>query len=308
MTDTTLEIIDLEIGVKPAQPEAGAPLQVNAALRGNLPAQAQNLLAVLQDAEGQPLASASFENDPSDGKPRARLGVTAPDTIGDCRWRLCVTHDDSVLTQAEVAFSVAAHVIRPSVWNLPPAITAGDTFRCTVGLACGTACSAAHWAFDVEDQDGTLLQSGVTGPEPAPGTLGLHCTEITLRAPDRPGRHVWRVRPSDPGGDPAHAPVCSDVHLNVVARPDRVIRVQVRDAVSGAPVARARVSAHPFRTLTDAEGRAEIAVPAGSYTVFVSGLDYFAFKAEADLCDDSTVDITAVMQVDRAYDEADQWA
>ncbi|PWK62384.1 carboxypeptidase-like regulatory domain-containing protein [Roseicyclus mahoneyensis] len=308
MTDMTSENTDLEIGVKPTQPEAGGPMQVSVALRGDSAAQADGLMAVLKDADGQDLASAPFQTDPDDGTLRARLNMIAPMAVGDCRWTLSVMRSAQTLARADVAFAVAAHILRPSVWNLPAAITAGETFRCTVGLAGAVSCSAANWAFVIEDQDGTVLKTGVTGPEPAPGTQGLHCAEITLRAPDRPGRQVWRVRPADPGLDHPHAPVCADIHLNVVARPDRVIRVLVQDAVSGEPVERARVTAHPFRTFTDAEGRARIDVPAGSYTVFVSGLQYFAFKTEADVQGDAEVDIIARMHVDRTYDEVDQWA
>ncbi len=308
MTDMNLETTELEIGVKPARPEAGAPMQIEVVPQGDLLGQTEGLVAVLQDADAQHLATAPMEIDPNGGTPRALLRVSAPNCVGDCRWTLRATREGETLAQAEVTFEVAAQVIRPSVWNLPPAITAGEEFRCTVGLACAGESTAANLAFVVEDEGGTVLQSGVTGSTPTPGTQGLHCAEITLRAPDRAGRNVWRVRPVDPGLDLLHTPVCTEIHLNVVARPDRVIRVLVQDAVSGEPVERARVTAHPFRTLTDAEGRAELAVPAGTYTVFVSGLQYFAFKAEADLQGDAEADIIARMHVDRAYDEVDQWA
>jgi hypothetical protein len=308
MTEMELETTDLDIGVRPDRPDAGGPMQIKVTLKGDLAADTDGLMAVLKDADGEDLATAPIAVDPADGAARAVLGVTAPDSVGDVRWDLRVTRADDTLASAGVSFSVAPTVIRPSVWNLPTAITAGETFRFTVGLADASSRSAANRAFVVEDQDGAVLHSDTTGPIPVPGTNGLHCAEVELRAPTRAGRHLWRVRPADAGPDRAEAPAPADIHLNVVGSPDRVIKILALDAVSGQPVDRARVVAHPFRTHTNAEGRAEIAVPAGSYTVFVSGLQYFAFKAEADLEKNATIEIRAEMHVDRAYDEVDQWA
>lgn len=141
-----------------------------------------------------------------------------------------------------------------------------------------------------------------------PGTDALHCAQVELRAPDHEGRYVWRVRPADPCMELPHSTAPADLHLNVVRQPDHVIRVVALDAVSRQPVQRARVVAHPFRTFTDLDGRAEIAVPAGAYRVFVSGRQYFPFQDEVDVRQDGNVEIVAEMHVDRAFDEVDQWA
>jgi hypothetical protein len=308
MTDMEFLTTDLDIGLKPERPEAGAEMEIRVAPAGGGLAERDGLIAMLRDAEGEDLGTAPLLRDPDNGTVRAVLRVPAPTMIGEHRWSVCVTEADDPVAKKVLAFEVGAHVVRPSVWNLPPAITAGDRVRFTVGLACATGCSAADWAFVIEDAEGSVLHHGVTGPETLPGTEGLHGADIELAAPDQAGRHVWRVRPVDPGHGIAHAPIAGEIHLNVVRRPDRMIRVNVVDAVSGEPVPRARVVAHPFRAVTDDAGRAEIPVPSGSYRVFVSGHQYFPFQSEVDLQVEVDIEIVAEMHVDRPFDETDQWA
>ncbi|MCU4652690.1 hypothetical protein N8I71_07595 [Roseibacterium sp. SDUM158016] len=298
----------LDIGIDPPTPDAGASLAIKMSTKDGTPLPAEGLEAVLLDARMQTLATATVDIDETDGTGRASLNVTAPASVGECRWSLALRAGEETLAQADVTFEVRAHAIAPIVWNVPSAISAGEMFRFHVGLRCSSACVSENWGFVVEDADGQELHSGVMGSTPAPGTDALHFAEVELRAPDHDGRYVWRVRPVDPGLDLPHAPAAADLHLNVVRKPDHVIRVLALDALSREPVARAKVVAHPFRTMTDAEGRAEIAVPAGAYTVFVSGHQYFAFRQTADLAQQGDVEIVAEMHVDRAYDEVDEWA
>ncbi|MGP1355800.1 carboxypeptidase-like regulatory domain-containing protein [Roseicyclus sp.] len=304
MTDTELMSDALDIRLKPDRPEAGAEMEIQVAAA---PADVDGLIVELCDGGGADLAWAKLERDPDGGRMRALLRLAAPRAPGHHTLSVRVLGSDGPVAERALAVEVVAPVVRPSVWNLPPAIPAGQSFRFTVGLASTPGWSAANRGFVVEDADGNSVQSGLTGAEAVAGSEGLFSAEVEVAAPVKSGRHLWRVRPLDPGTD-APRIVSAEVHLNVVQPPDRVIRIRARDAVTGAPVERARVVAHPFRALTDAEGRAEIAVPAGAYRVFVSGHQYFPFRSDADLAAADAVDIVAEMHVDRAFDEADQWA
>ena len=300
--------IGLETSITPARPDAGAPLAIKISTADGTSLHAEGLQAVLLDARMETLATAPVDIDEADGTGRASLMVTAPAAVGECWWSLALRAGDETLALTDVTFDVRAHRIAPIVWDVPSAITAGEVFRFQVGLRCSSACPSATWAFVVEDADGKELHSGTTGSAPAPGTDALHFVEVALHAPDQDGRYVWHVRPTDPGLDLPHAPALAEVHRNVVRRPDHVIRVLALDAQTREPVERAKVVAHPFRTMTDAEGRAEIAVPSGAYTVFVSGHQYFAFQQTADVAQHGDIEIMAEMYVDRAYDEVDEWA
>ena len=307
MIDMELLTTDLGIGLRPERPEAGAEMEVRVTPGEGL-ARRDGLIVVLRDGTGEDLAIAPLHTNAEDGAIRAVLRVAAPVALGDHRWSVGLSDGQGTLAEDALTFEVVAPAIRPSIWNLPSAIVAGERFGFTVGFASAPTREAAGWAFVLEDQDGTVLKTGVTDHDPLPGQAGIHGAEIELVAPSRPGRHVWRLRPAEPGGDGPHVPVAVDVHLNVVRPPDRLIRLRAVDAATGAPVARARVVAHPFRALTDAEGQAEIAVPSGSYRVFVSGLQYFPFRAEIDLETEEAVEILAELYVDRPFDETDQWA
>jgi hypothetical protein len=308
MTEMELLSAALDIRLKPERPEAGAEMEIRVAPADGAGAAPEGAVAVVRDADGQDIATAPLQKNPDDGAIRAVLRLAAPDAIGDHRWSVSLQDAGGEIAAGVLTFAVGAHAVRPSVWNLPPAITAGERFGFTVGLACAAGCAAAGWGFVLEDQDGRVLQSAMAGPEPLPGTAGVHGARIDVVAPSEAGRHVWRLRPVQTGGDGLHAPVAVDVHLNVVRRPDRVIRVRARDAASGAPVARARVVAHPFRAMTDADGLAELAVPAGAYRLFVSGPPYFPFRAEIDTGPEVPVEILAEMHHDRPFDETDQWS
>jgi hypothetical protein len=65
------------------------------------------------------------------------------------------------------------------------------------------------------------------------------------------------------------------------------------------------VVVHPYKTLTDEHGMAQVRVPAGAYTLFVSGKQYFPFRRDCDVKADIT--IRADLAVDRELSDADIW-
>jgi hypothetical protein len=307
MTDTRHLTAQLDIRIKPDTPEAGAEMEIKVAPADERLADPGGATVTLRDDAGHVLASRPLERDPESDKTRALLRVAAPGTPGTSSWSVCVSDADGTLAETAVPFEVVGPVIRPSVWNLPPAITAGTTVRFSVGLASTPCWSAANRTFLVEDADGRLLHSGVTGPD-AGALTGVHSADVELTAPAEAGRHLWRVRLAKTGDAALLRSEAIVVPLNVVRPPDRVIRLRAYDADSGQPVERARVVAHPFRTVTGPDGCAEIAVPSGTYRVFVSGQQYFPFRSDADMRTAVSVEILAAMHVDRPFDEVDQWS
>jgi len=299
----------LAILTEPEQPDAGSAFTVTVTTDVSAP-EAQGLAAALLDHEGCERAAAPLGYDHDRGLALATLNADAPPTLGRYRWTalLRATEDEAgePLATAEVDLDTSAHSIRPAIWAVPPAIEAGAEFSVRVGLRCTAGCTARGWSFRVLDAAGDEVATGMTGDTPAPGTDALHFAEISLRAPEEDGKHLWTVVPVRPDADLPHEVHAADLRLTVIPQPDRVIRIRAVDAATGAPVDRAKVVAHPFRTFTDAEGCAEIAVPQGAYTVFVSGKQYFPFRHEVET--DEDVDIVAELHVDRAYDEVDQWA
>jgi hypothetical protein len=300
----------LDILVKPERPDAGAPMIVMLSSRLDRE-DCKGLAATLLDAEGEVLATAPVVFDVDNQRAVANLTTTAPEAPGAHRWQVALhaedaEEDDPVLAVAEVDFDSCAHSIRPTVWGVPPAVEQGKSFRISVGLRCTAGCPSAGWAFRVLDAEGAEVASGLTGDAPAPGTDALHFAEVELRAPDAEGLHVWTVQPVSPEAEMPHAVQPVDLRLTVTAGAQHVIRVRARDAASGEPIARAKVVAHPFSTLTGADGTAELPVPRGRYRVFVSGRRYFPFRQELEVAGD--LELLAELHIDREYDEVEQWA
>lgn len=94
--------------------------------------------------------------------------------------------------------------------------------------------------------------------------------------------------------------------VRVVSAPDCLVTVTAVDAESGTPVEGARVVAHPYRTVTDARGVAELRVPAGEYRLFVSGKGCIPFRFDGEVTADTR--IRAELDQDRELSDADIWS
>jgi hypothetical protein len=201
---------------------------------------------------------------------------------------------------------IAAHPIALTVWDVPPVLEPGAAFRITLGLKCPCGCDARGWAYQVSDAEGRVMAQGRTGSDPWPGTTGLYHATADLVAPDMTGPQDWTVTALVPDHPTPHAARSLPLRLNLQPWPEVTLRIVAVDAVTGAPVPGARVVAHPYRTLTDADGLAELHLPRGPRTVFVSGAPYFAYKTVGTIEADMT--LTAEMHVDRGFSDADAWA
>ena len=65
--------------------------------------------------------------------------------------------------------------------------------------------------------------------------------------------------------------------------------VQTVDMVSQTPLSGARVVMHPYRTITDERGVAELRVAKGAYKLFVSQTSYLTFGLPIEMTGNMTV-------------------
>ena len=202
------------------------------------------------------------------------------------------------------------HATRVVVWDTPPAIERGKRFAVRLGVACSARCPPAGWAVEVRDHDGELRTTAALGDEPWPGTDALYHAEVALTAPDAEGLYTWEAAAlmdeADGRADVAHTGGTARFGVRVVSPPACLLTVVALDAESGAPVAGARVAAHPYRAVTDARGVAEIRVPAGEYRLFVSGRRYRPFRFEGDVQADTTIRAELAHEVELS--DADLWS
>ena len=214
--------------------------------------------------------------------------------------------------------NVEPHATRLVVWDTPAAIERGQRFAVRLGVACSARCPPDGWAVEVRGHDGELRATAALGDEPWPGTDALYHAEVALTAPDAEGLYTWEAAArtdgadgadgadEEDGEDVAQAGGTARFRVRVVSPPACLLTVVALDAESGAPVAGARVTAHPYRAVTDARGVAEIRVPAGEYRLFVSGRRYRPFRFEGDVQADTTIRAELAHEVELS--DADIWS
>jgi hypothetical protein len=78
------------------------------------------------------------------------------------------------------------------------------------------------------------------------------------------------------------------------------------DGRSKARIPGARVVVHPYRTLTNADGIAELRLPKGAYRLFVSGRDRFPFRSDGEI--DGHLTIQAELDEDLGPSDAELWS
>ncbi len=198
------------------------------------------------------------------------------------------------------------HDLRLVVWDTPAAIERGRRFAVRIGLACSAKCRTAGWTVEVRDQDGERRATATVGDDPWPGTDALYHAEVALLAPEDEGLHTWEAAVPAGDADGAHAEGSAPFRVQVVSAPGCLLTVVATDAEGQTPVEGARVVAHPYRTVTDERGVAQLKVPAGEYRLFVSGKGYVPFRFDGDVRTDTT--IRAELSQDVELSDADIWS
>jgi hypothetical protein len=317
MTDMTEDLaheearpdIPFDVEIFPARVEPGSEVILTAILPAGEPVPDDAFVAFL-DAEGAELGRGALMDSFAGTRRSAPVELIAPERPGPHDWAavLAIATEDGIdiRGEARVPLVVAPHPIALTLWDVPPATAPEGTFRVKLGIKCPCGCSSEGWSWRIADAAGREIATGTVGEAIWPGTTGLRFTEPELTAPADLGAHDWTVTALAPEGEIAHAD--RTLRLRVEVRPpaDVTLAVDAIDAETGQPVERAKITAHPYRAMTGADGRANLSLPRGFYTVFVSGKGYAPMKRTIDLAADLT--LRADLHLDREATHADNWA
>jgi len=193
-----------------------------------------------------------------------------------------------------ISFTVKPHATHVVAWDTPSAVVAGERFRMKVGIKCSSECDLTNRDFGIYDHEGARAATSTLSGDRWHGTTGLYFAEVELEAPAREGLYTWSVRSA--GSDVAipHAEGSISFGIRVVSHPEYRVTVEAIDKASQTPLSGARVVMHPYRTVTDERGVAEVRVAKGSYQLFVSQTSYLTFGLPVKV----TADMTARVELD----------
>ena len=218
--------------------------------------------------------------------------LKAPIPTAEYTWlAVCPAVVKKAITYAEasapISFTVKSHTTSVVVWGVPPAVVAGERFRIVVGIKCSSECDLTKRDFGIYNDKGTQVSIGMLPGERWPGT-GLYFAEVELETPPYEGLYTWSVKSAGTDSGMPHADGCIDFGVQVVSRPEFVVTVEAVDKESQTPLEGARVVMHPYRTITDERGVAEVRVTKGAYKLFVSQTKYVTFGLSVEITSDMT--------------------
>jgi hypothetical protein len=225
--------------------------------------------------------------------------LQAPRRAGEQTWRLLFSAQEVDGVRHEETTAAASINVNPqgtslAVWDIPSPVVTGGKFAIKVGAKSSAGIALGGSRIEICDGAGTVLARGCLAEAPLPGTSALHWAELELPAPATSGMHRWSARfvPDDLALEHEGASYGFDVL--VAPPPEHRLTVRLTEHDRATPIADAQVRLGPYRAATDASGRAEIAMPKGSYNLTVWKVGYEAPDTSVEVNADVTIEVAIV--------------
>ncbi|MCW5714684.1 MAG: hypothetical protein KIT43_09255 [Bauldia sp.] len=254
---------------------------------------------IVLDDKGTQVARATFASFAEDRNITDEFEVEAPARAGFVTWQAVLpdTNANGVLfpeTRASFPVEVKAHPSHVTVWDVPPIVSIGETFKVKVGVKCAAGCDLGGREVHIADGAGLVRGTSALLPQPWPRTAATYYCELVVRAPDDPGSYTWAAKaPPTEAGLP-HLEGISAFGLHVVPPPECTVEVEAIDARTGTPVEGALVVLHPYRGFTGPNGVATIKVRRGEYSILVSKTKFDPMARTVDISGDFTTRVSLV--------------
>ena len=291
--------VGIALEVSPDVVDAGAELTLHARVACSPSGDLIGHRLKLKDQAGADAGILALTDIDDDENAVGSVALKAPVKTGEHIWSVtspAVVKDDVSYAESSktISFTVTPHTTRVLAWDIPSTVVTGDKFKIKVGIKCSSNCKFADKAFAIHDHNGAEVASGTLSSDISPGTTGLYFAAVELNAPSSADLYQWSVKSTGKDLERPHGEGAAEFSLRVVARPECVIKVEAVDKVSQEPVAGAQVALHPYKTVTDARGFAEIRVPKGAYALFVAKRKYLTLGLPVQV----TADMTARAELD----------
>jgi len=292
-------VLAAEIGPDPA--DAGAELFVDLHAECDPRCNLAGWRVLVSDGGGAQIGGSAFETS-GDGENVASLVLKAPDAPGEYRWEVvlpALTQDGVpyMESSAPLSFSVRPHETHLTVWDIPTAIVAGETFGVKIGAKCSSACDLAGGAYSIADHEGLHRASGNLSGAISPGTDGLYFADVELTAPEEEGLYRWSARVDAAGAPLPHDEGSHRFGVRVVRAPECALTVEAKARTDGRLLRGARVTLHPYHAVADHNGVARLEIAKGAYRLFVAQKGYLNFARDLEIAGDTVLEAELEIEV-----------
>jgi hypothetical protein len=230
---------------------------------------------VVEDADGRVLAHL-----PPSAEAVREVTMKTPTRTGEQSWRLrSPAHEQDGVRHEECtisfAFKTRPHTTSLAVWAVPSPVLMGNRFSINVGAKSSADCTLAGRQILISDAGGAVVASGALRDAPWPGTSALYWTEVELPAPAQEGLAWYTVNFAAKDAAIPHDGSVSKFSVAIVRPGEHRLSIAVLEKDTRTPIEDAQIRLGAYGAATDASGRAEVAVPKGSYelTVWKAGYD-----------------------------------
>jgi hypothetical protein len=299
-----------ELARIPIEIDAATEMELTLRVACTPPRELRGVMVQFLDGDGKRVGQAELGEFDGDAYP-GELVLKAPQHAGVHTWTAVLPAHSGDQTEYEAettqfSFRVKKHTATVLVWDVPPAVVAGEAFTFKVGVKCSAGCRLENWRYVVKDQTGIALTSGVLGSEPWNGTAAIYYAEVAARAPVETGLHQWTIgAPSTDAAGLPHQDGAAHLSVRSVSKPDYVVAVEAVDRATQTPIKGANVAMHPYRATTGADGVAHIHVSKGQYRVLISGPRHMPHQVDTEVTADTL--IRAELDLDEAPADYSFW-
>jgi hypothetical protein len=236
---------------------------------------------------------------PASEAPR-EIALKAPPQAGEHVWSIRfaphesggVRHEECTLP---VSVSTKPHATSLAVWAVPSPVVMGERFSVKVGAKSAAGHELRGQKIQISDPTGAVIAQGSLQDTPWPGTSALYWTEVEVPAPEQEGMFWCAVDFAAAEVEAPHERSSSRFSVAIVRPPEHRLTIEVVEKDTKAPIEDAQVRLGAYGAATDPSGRAEIALPNGSYELTVWKVGYEAPGRTVDIHDDVGVQVEVVI-------------
>jgi hypothetical protein len=193
-------------------------------------------------------------------------------------------------SSVEFSFTVRAHLISVSIWNVPIPAAGGEKFTIGVGAACSAGCSLAGQAIVIEDTEtGKQIAAGKLGEEILAQTKATYWTEQELTAPREEQVYCWTVSCRLPEAELPHELDAGRLVFRSAAPPRFTVTLKITDDRDFLPIEGADIQVGLHKAVSGKDGTAVLKVPEGEQELAVVKMNYATYESTVNISGDTSL-------------------